>query len=180
MFECVISLRCAFSFSYEECALFDFESERLDGWTRTGTAFNNQPTYGDNVRARSGSNANLKGSWFIGTFENRPSPTDAPGKVQGDGPKGTLTSPTFQIQGTKLRFLIGGSANPDHARTELLIGGSVVMKTALINGPSNSMVQQEFDVTSYRGESANVRIVDDSSGGWGIIMIDHIEDSCYS
>jgi len=166
-------------FLHAECALFDFESGRLDGWTKTGTAFDNQPTYGDNVYARTLVNANLKGDWFIATYEDRPSPAHPAGGKQGNGPTGTLTSPTFQIQGTKLRFLIGESDDINIGRIELLIGGAVVMKTARNTSSANPMLQQEFNVTSYRGQLANIRIVDDSSGFWGIILVDHIKDSCY-
>ncbi|GLE06227.1 hypothetical protein PINS_up015469 [Pythium insidiosum] len=64
---------------------WDFETGDLTGWLTTGTAFNSQPTYGDNSYARinkyrywSGTNeapgqrANHEGRYWVGTFENRP------------------------------------------------------------------------------------------------------------
>ena len=82
--------------------MFDLEkgTKSLDSWGRTGTAFNNQPTYGDNVSKRlPGQKANQQGKYWIGTYENRPTPQSHPGAVQWGGPQGTLTSPEFQITG---------------------------------------------------------------------------------
>ncbi|KXJ29281.1 hypothetical protein AC249_AIPGENE29052 [Exaiptasia diaphana] len=160
----------------QECTLFDFENGRLDGWTLTGTAFNNQPTYGDNPRARGRNPSNVKGDWFVGTYDNRPSPSHPAGGKQGNGPTGTATSPQFVIQGTKLRFLIGGGSDTKSERLELLIGGSVV-DSATSRSNRDGMEQREFDVSSFRGRVAQFRIVDESSYDWGIINVDHIEDN---
>jgi len=52
---------------------FDFE-HGIAGWERTGTVFNNQPTFGDNPTARNrGEPSKHQGSWWIGGAENRPS-----------------------------------------------------------------------------------------------------------
>merc|ERR1711871_1637354 len=69
---------------------WDFETGDLLGWRKTGTAFDYQPTYGDNSIARSvydgndeqpkqtfesygkGQSARLQGRYYIGTFERRP------------------------------------------------------------------------------------------------------------
>ncbi|KXJ29283.1 hypothetical protein AC249_AIPGENE29092 [Exaiptasia diaphana] len=160
----------------EKCVLFDFESGRLEGWNLTGTAFNNQPTYGDNTLARGKPSANLKGKWFVGTFEDRPSPSHPAAGQQGNGPTGTATSPTFVIRGTKLRFLIGGESNINTERLELLIGGSVVAK-ATSTQSDHPMTMKSFDVTAYKGKEARVRLVDMSSGSWGLLNVDQIEDS---
>ncbi|KXJ29339.1 hypothetical protein AC249_AIPGENE29039 [Exaiptasia diaphana] len=161
---------------HKKCALFDFETGRLDGWTLTGTAFNNQPTYGDNTQARGYPSSNLKGNWSIGTYEDRPSPSHPP-NAQGILPQGTATSPPFLIQGAKLTFLIGGGSDINVVRLELLIGGVVVAK-AVSSQNVETMEQQEIDTSSLRGQVAQVRIVDKSSWLWGVIYVDHIQDSC--
>ena len=104
---------------------FDFEDETIDNWVKTGTAFNKQPTYGDNSAARKSHLANQQGDWWIGTFENRPSKAAPAGRAQGDGPQGTLTSPFFTIKGKYIAFLIGGGCDMKIVRVELIIGNKV-------------------------------------------------------
>ena len=104
---------------------FDFE-EGLDGWVRTGTAFDNQPTYGDNPTARNQRQpANQHGDWWIGGYEDRPSKWATAGRSQLDAPQGTLTSPTFDIQGNYISFLIGGGCDIDAIRAELIVDDRV-------------------------------------------------------
>ena len=104
---------------------FDFE-DGLDGWERTGSAFNNQPTYGDNPTARNrGQPANQQGNWWIGGYENRPSNLSQAGITQGDGPQGTITSTSFEITGNKVSFLIGGGCDMHSVRAELIVDHKV-------------------------------------------------------
>ena len=97
-----------FVFIYVACS-FDFE-DGIGGWERTGTAFDNQPTFGDNPKARNRKSAKQQGNWWIGGAELRPKESALPGKQPHDvdSPQGTLTSPCFQIVGHNISFLIGG------------------------------------------------------------------------
>ena len=104
--------------------MFDFE-HGIHGWKRTGTVFNNQPTYGDNSGARNSQRANQQGDWWIGGYENRPSKAVKAGTTQGDGPQGTLTSPSFRITGKHISFLIGGGCDIKTVRAELIVGHKV-------------------------------------------------------
>ena len=124
---------CLFSVSVEssitvdfiskETCRFDFENG-INGWNRTGKAFNNQPTYGDNPTARGKEPANQQGDWWIGGAENRSSASAKAGVLQGDGPQGTLTSPFFTVTG-KVSFLIGGGCDRALVRAELIVGDEV-------------------------------------------------------
>ena len=112
------------------CKFTDFE-EGLDGWIKTGTAFDNQPTFGDNPTARGkGQPANQQGNWWIGGHEDRPSKESPAGATQGDAPQGTLTSPYFTITGGQITFLIGGGCAVNAARAELIIGNQVRVQTS--------------------------------------------------
>ena len=87
--------------------------------------FDNQPTFGDNPTARNRESANQQGDWWIGGYEHRPSIHAQAGETQGDGPRGTLTSPLFRIIGPSISFLIGGGCNVDVIRAELIVNTEV-------------------------------------------------------
>ena len=88
--------------------------------------FDNQPTYGDNPTARNrGQPARQQGDYWIGGAEDRHTPDDNPGGLQGDGPIGNLTSPCFRITGRYITFLIGGGCDEKLVRAELIIGSEV-------------------------------------------------------
>ncbi|KAJ7370575.1 hypothetical protein OS493_031310 [Desmophyllum pertusum] len=152
---------------------FDFE-DGIDGWEKTGTVFNNQPTYGDNPSARNrGQPANQQGDWWIGGFEDRPSKTAPPGGIQGDGPQGTLTSPFFSIRGNNISFLIGGGCDINLIRAELIVNGQVVRsETGYCN---ETMTRVTWDVQDFIGKRARVRLVDASSGPWSHINFDDLK-----
>jgi hypothetical protein len=122
---------------------WDFEDGTLQGWKPlNGTAFDYQPTYGNNVsaeRALAGSSEldslnkiggdywkgpypiGKQGRYWIGTYENRHSPTDTWGTTQGETPIGVLVSPTFTPNKQYLQFLIGGGNAINSERLELQV-----------------------------------------------------------
>ena len=147
----------------------------MSNWTLNGTAFNNQPTYGNNTLSRKKRAwSNHKGDWWIGTYENRSSHSEPFGGQQGDGPQGSLTSPSFQITGKLLTFLIGaGCDNPD-IRAELIIGGEVVREETPKEF-NEAMKEKSWNVTDYAGKNAQLRLVDHFSGHCGHINFDHLQ-----
>jgi hypothetical protein len=176
-----------------------FESGTLRGWTRTGTAFDNQPTFWDNIRTRRpGETAGQEGSWWIGTYENRPVRGHAPGDVQGDGPVGALLSDPFTIRTGFVSFLLGGGSDITRERVELLvalrggeqpppmrpdgIGGRIslpdgdysVRVTAAGEG-REAMRLVQWAIVRYAGRKARIRIVDKGSGDWDHINVDDFE-----
>ena len=107
------------------CSL-DFE-DGIGGWVKSGTAFDNQPTFGDNPKARKRESARQQGNWWIGGAELRPKESAPPGKQPPDAdlPQGTLTSPCFQIVGHNISFLIGGGCEINEIRAELIVNHKV-------------------------------------------------------
>lgn len=114
---------------------FNFENGKssLADWTREGTAFNNQPTYGHNVVIRREMDnpqnpfrVNIplggdywkdlslpighKGKYWIGSFENR-GIVHSPLPGHREYPMGTLLSPEFTISKDYITFLVGGSSD---------------------------------------------------------------------
>ena len=57
--------------------------------------------------------------------EDRPTPDDKPGEMQGDGPQGNLTSPFFKITGRYITFLIGGGCDDQLVRAEFIVESEV-------------------------------------------------------
>ena len=152
----------------------------MSNWTLKGTAFNNQPTYGNNPSARHkqyNHESNHKGDWWIGTFEDRSSPSEPFGGQQSDGPQGSMTSPSFQITGKLLTFLIGAGCighTVPNIRAELIIDGEVVRKETPTTC-KEAMTEKSWNVTDYAGKHAQLRLVDHYSGHFGHINFDHLQ-----
>ena len=147
----------------------------MSNWTLNGTAFNNQPTYGNNTLARN-HKSNHKGDWWIGTYENRSSPSEPFGGQQGDDPQGSMTSPSFQITGKLLTFLIGAGCDKSfpNLRAELIIGGEVV-RDETPKACKEVMREKSWNVTDYDGKNAQLRLVDHYSVHFGHINFDHLQ-----
>ncbi|XP_028398838.1 uncharacterized protein LOC114522366, partial [Dendronephthya gigantea] len=143
------------------CPIFDFENG-VSGWTSTGTAFKNQPTYGDNYKIRTGTSADIQGNSWIATYEDRMRSYTPAGGKQGDAPVGTLTSPSFLIVVSKFRFLIGGTKNNSDVYAELVIDGKSVRKTS---GSGDNMTEITWNVKQFSGKEAVLRLVDDTDKG---------------
>ena len=161
--------------------IFDFEDHDLSNWTLSGTAFNNQPTYGDNPSERFERTEPSKheGDWWIGTYEHRPSSSDPAGKEQGDQPQGNMTSPSFLIDTNFLRFLIGaGCKDVGKVRAELIVNGDVIFETKAEKVSTDcieTMYEKSWNVSGFTGSRAQLRLIDHSSEGWGHINFDHLQ-----
>jgi hypothetical protein len=152
---------------------WDFEAGDLQGWTAAGSAFASQPTYGDNPTARHrGQPSNHQGNYWVGGYENRHRPSDPAGRIQGDGPQGTLTSEPFTISTSTVSFLIGGGCDLNTERVELLVNGQVVLKAT--GHCTETMTRLRWNVSAYHGQQAQIRLIDTSSGGWGHINFDDV------
>ncbi|MCB9234669.1 MAG: membrane dipeptidase [Bacteroidia bacterium] len=182
----------------EEKLFWDFESG-FERWTQTGTAFQNQPTWGDNVRMDRVTQISLGGdywkdlaypighsrNYWIGTNENRPGPESPLGGVQGNEPTGSLLSPAFVLASDYITFLIGGGESRDSLRLELLVKeprwGQVILdderyrSVRYATGSNNDLLQRgEWEVREFFGRECRIRITDEARGAWGHINVDDI------
>ena len=168
---------CFYFHSLGYCTIFDFEGDKsLMQWNKSGTAFDNQPTFLDNLYARTGRAAKHEGVRWIGSRENRAHAYETPGATQGNGPIGTLTSPGFIISASKLYFLLAGTADKTKARVELLIEG-LVARTAFSKTGNDSLVPMSWDVEKLLGRQAQIRIVD--SGSDAFVSFDGLKSNCH-
>lgn len=137
----------------------------LSKWTKTGHAFDNQPTYRDNPNARNPRiRTNVQGDWWIGTFENRSNPTAEAGYVEGDFPIGTLTSPKFRINGSNINFLFGGGCDGEEIRVELLVNGKP-QRVAFADNCRERMRRRVWNVAEFKNQIGQIRLVDGSRKG---------------
>jgi len=174
---------------------WNFE-QGLTGWAKEGTAFNSQPTRGDNISTQrilynmeynnggvggdywkdQGFNQGYKDAFWIGTYENNPNGSNFL-QTQGDGPTGTLTSDEFIITTSFCYFLIGGGSDTNQLYVELQIKQpddtwkSEVRKSSFRN--SEQMYREKFLLQGLQNKTARIRIVDNSNGNWGHINVDH-------
>lgn len=140
----------------------DLEAGSLADWTiLEGDAFTRQPVNGDSVaRRRKDMLSRHEGTFWIGTYEGK-----------GDGPRGILASKPFPVTHRWASFLIGGGADPS-TRVELVESSSqtVIFKTSAAN--AEDMRPVLIDLSAHQGKEIFVRLVDQSSGGWGHINFD--------
>ncbi|WP_309400394.1 discoidin domain-containing protein [Cerasicoccus maritimus] len=139
--------------------LADFEGASWPtGWSTTGTAFGSGPAAG----SVSGQSlvTNFNGAGLANSFHG------------GDGSTGVLTSPTFTVNAQYIHALVGGGNHPGAAEVQLVVGGNVVRTMTGVN--SENLAWQTWDVSEYNGQSAQVQVVDNVTGGWGHIMADQV------
>ncbi|WP_269076557.1 GH32 C-terminal domain-containing protein [Arthrobacter antioxidans] len=138
-------------FEYPQGSLTD------QGWTITGDfeAARNPSTSGGEYAIDTGR---------INTFEAGPN---------GDNNTGTLTSPEFTIDKSHLSFLIGAGRRTDGTlQAELVIDGQVVESATGKN--AGDLNWASWDVNEHQGKQATLRIVDNATGGWGHLTLDHV------
>ena len=135
----------------------DFEGGTYGDWKVEGEAFGKAPAKGTLPRQQHVSG--FKGKGLVNTYLNQ------------DGSTGSLTSPLFKVERKYLSFLIGGGP---HRNTclQLLVDGKVV---ASRSGNSDETLEVSiFDISGRLGKTVQLRILDQASGGWGHINVDHI------
>jgi fructan beta-fructosidase len=144
----------------------DFEGETYGDWKTTGTAFGNGPARGT-LPAQMPVTGYL-GKGLVNSFNG------------GDKSTGTLTSPSFKVERKYLNFLVGGGKFPGRTCINLLVNDKVVRTATGPNdqpGGSEALDWASWDVAELEGKSAVIQIVDDATGGWGHINVDHIVQS---
>jgi fructan beta-fructosidase len=147
----------------DDLLLADFEGPDYGQWKTTGEAFGPGPARGT-----------LPGQMHVDGFKGK-------GLVnsfyKGDGTTGTLTSPEFKIERTFIRFLIGGGKDAVKTCMTLLVNGKVVRIATGPNdkpGGSEALAPDFWEVREFAGQTAVIQIMDQATGGWGHINVDHI------
>lgn len=141
----------------------DFEDGTLRDWTATGDAFKGQPVRGPIDQHRpfgDGKIARQQGDYWIGGYE-----------LYGDGPTGTLTSAPFQVTMPWCGFLLGGGSS-HQSRVELVRSDTGEVFHTASGHDSETMHRVFVDLHTLQGKQIFIRLVDESSAGWGHINFD--------
>jgi fructan beta-fructosidase len=152
---CSVTLHAALA---DDLVIADFESQSYGSWKSTGTAFQHGPARGERLITLEIDNATGSGV--------------ASSEIEGDAPQGTLTSPEFKIERDYIAFLIAGGDYERHACVNLLVSGKIVCSATGWN--SDRLIPKSWDVRPFVGQQAQIQIVDEASGGWGHINVDHL------
>jgi fructan beta-fructosidase len=141
-----------------DVVIADFEGSDYGDWTVEGTAFGSGPALGTlpNQQAVAG----FEGRGLVNSYRD------------GDGTTGTLTSPSFEIAADYIAMLVGGGNHPPDCGIELLVDGQSVRQATGADNEELDWVT--WDVRDLRGRTAQLRIFDRATGGWGHISVDHI------
>jgi non-lysosomal glucosylceramidase len=145
----------------------DFESDSYENWTVEGTAFGSGPIVASEMPGYQG-DVGAHGDRIVNSHNTR----QGENVGAGDAHIGVLMSKPFRIVRRYIHALIGGGSDAERTSLSLLIDDKVVAKLAGKN--NNAMQRQSFSVEAYQGQVARLRIVDEGTGGWGNIGVDHI------
>ncbi|MBI5687940.1 MAG: glycoside hydrolase family 32 protein [Verrucomicrobia bacterium] len=147
----------------DDIVLADFEGKDYGQWKITGKAFGPGPAQGTLPRQMHVSG--FLGHGLVNSFHG------------GDRPTGTLTSPPFKIERKFINFLIGGGGWEGKTCMNLLVNDKVARASTGPNsqpGGSEELEPAAWDVADLAGKTAVIQIVDNATGGWGHLNVDHI------
>jgi fructan beta-fructosidase len=150
----------------DDIVVADFEGADYGDWKVEGEAFGPGPARGTlpNQMPVSG----FLGKGLVNSFH------------KGDGTRGTLTSPPFKVSRRYLNFLIGGGGYEKETCINLMHEGKVVRTATGPNtepGGSEALDWSSWDVGDLAGKEVVIQIIDQRTGGWGHINVDHIIQS---
>ena len=138
----------------------DFESGGLTNWIVDGTAFARNPFPCSGDKKDQQLHDSMQGNYCANS------------SVHGDYHTGSLTSNAFIITRDYLTFRIAGGVEKG-TRIELLVEGDPVRDCS---GIENWMLKANyFDLRQWRGQSAQIRIIDEIEASWGHIIADDFQ-----
>lgn len=140
--------------------VFDFENQPdWTGWIKVGGAWGDGPV-----------GASLPDQ---GPVRREGGKRWASSMHKGDDSVGTVLSPEFTIDRPRLRMRVGGG-NDHGLRVELLVAGENALVLWTPEPESDRFRDADLDVSAYQGKVARVRLVDETTGGWGHLNVDEL------
>lgn len=148
-------------------ASFDFESGKLNPWKVIEGKFGH--VIGSKERFfRDLGDYNKQGKYYLTTLE-----PSADAEKGMDGQTGVIVSPLFIPKAGKMIFRVGGGRGLDTYVALCQADGKELQKARGIN--SQTMQVINWDLTPYAGKKLFLKVVDQSTLGWGHITADNFQ-----
>ncbi len=136
-----------------------FEGDGFDDWIVEGEAFGLAPV-GEKTE-------DMKAPFTAYSNDRLAASTHG-----GEGTTGSLTSPEFTLSEPYITFLISGGDEPGTTAAQLIIDGKVARETT---GKRSLRCQTAlWDVAELKGRKAQIKLIDEATGEWGFIAVDHL------
>ncbi|WP_143870014.1 GH32 C-terminal domain-containing protein [Catenovulum sediminis] len=144
--------------------VYDFEGADLSDWTITGNAFSIADLATETCYWTECYAFNHHGSQHLWGF-----------KDGGDSQTGTMQSQTFKLSGNgQIPLLISGGDLAEQTYVAL-VDASSGQELAKVTGNNSEAYQRKIiDGSDYIGQNLYLKVVDNATGGWGHLNIDHI------
>jgi len=149
-----------------------------DWWApQFGTAFDNQPTWGDNPHERGEESSNLEGNSYVSTLELFPYPGFAnPGRSRGFSPQGLLKSDAFVVEHDRIGLLVGGGDQDSTCFVALVRDSDKRLLFRETGADEIGMDPRLWNTETIMGETVFLAVSDLSSLGQGYISVDTIRE----
>ncbi len=135
----------------------DFEQTSYAPWTVVGQAFGDGP-----VRQQARKPHGARGEGFASSL--RPS----------EALRGRLISPPFTVDKKYINYYIAGGNYPNETCVNVLVNGQAIGELQRTGSNHDSLELKTIEVTSLRGRTVRLEIVDQRDGPWGHVHVDEI------
>ena len=151
----------------ERSASFDFESGNLHPWKVIAGEFGH-PVGNRSEFFHNGREYNKQGEFYLTTLEHS---ADAAKGL--DQQTGVLVSPLFVPEAGPMTFRIGGGRGQSTYAALCTAAGREI---SFARGMNDQVMQlAEWDLTPFAGQRMFIKIVDNSTTGWGHITVDDFQ-----
>jgi len=148
-------------------ASFDFESGQLEPWKVIEGKFGH--VIGDRAEFfRNGREYNKQGKYYLTTLE-----PSADAERGMDSQTGVIVSPLFVPERGTMTFRVGGGAGQSTYAALCTSDGKEVEFARGVN--DQVMREATWDLSPYVGTKMFIKVVDQSTGGWGHITVDDFQ-----
>lgn len=146
---------------------WDFESGKLEPWRiiegKFGHPIGNRDRFINNK-----SDYNKQGKHYLTTLES-----SLEAERGSDQQTGVIVSPEFIAERGPMTFRVGGGRGPQTYVALCLVDGGELKTARGVN--SEVMQSVNWDLTPYAGKKLFLKVVDESTSGWGHITVDDFQ-----